>query len=104
MKNNIEMKEIYHSYKEKEVLKGISLTVKKGEIIEYGNPKDICRRHNTQEQFTIVLQNDETIILPNAPESGEEIGHVRWYVTTGCDRLYFLRGKRSGNASRTVHE
>ncbi len=47
-----------------------------GEIIEYGNPKDICRRHNKQEQFTIMLQNDETIVLPNAPEFGEEIGNL----------------------------
>lgn len=47
-----------------------------GEIIEYGNPEDICRKHNKQEQFTIVLQNDETIVLPNAPEFGEKIGNL----------------------------
>ena len=47
-----------------------------GEIIEYGNPKDICRKHNKQDQFTIVLQNDEIIVLPNAPEFGEEIGNL----------------------------
>ena len=33
MNNIIELKNIYHSYNEKEVLKGISFTVKKGEII-----------------------------------------------------------------------
>lgn len=47
-----------------------------GEIIEYGNPEDICRRHNKQNQFTIVLQDGETIVLPNTPESGEEIGNL----------------------------
>ena len=47
-----------------------------GEIIEYGNPEDICRKHNKQDQFTIVLQNDETIVLPNAPEFGENIGNL----------------------------
>lgn len=47
-----------------------------GKIIEYGNPEAICRKHNSQDRFTIVLQNDETIILPNAPESGEEIGNL----------------------------
>ena len=41
MKNIIEMKEIYHSYKEKEVLKGISLTVKKGEIIGLLGPSGV---------------------------------------------------------------
>ena len=35
MKNIIEMKDIYHSYKEKEVLKGISLTVKKEKSLDY---------------------------------------------------------------------
>ena len=33
MNNIIQLKNIYHSYNEKEVLKGISLAVKKGEII-----------------------------------------------------------------------
>ena len=41
MKNIIEMKEIYHSYKEKEVPKGISLTVKKGEIIGLLGPSGV---------------------------------------------------------------
>ena len=47
-----------------------------GEIIEYGNPEDICRKHNQQNQFTIVLQNDETIVLPNAPEFATKIGNL----------------------------
>ncbi len=47
-----------------------------GEIIEYGNPAVICRSHNIREQFFIVLQNDETIVLPNTPESGEQIGNL----------------------------
>ena len=41
MKNIIEIKDIYHIYKEKEVLKGISLTVKKGEIIGLLGPSGV---------------------------------------------------------------
>ena len=47
-----------------------------GEIIEYGNPEEICRKFNKQDIFTSVLQNGETMILPNVPESGEEIGNL----------------------------
>lgn len=65
----------HNMYEASKLCDNIAL-LNQGEIIEYGNPKDICRRHNTQDQFTIVLQNDETIILPNAPESGEEIGNL----------------------------
>ena len=65
----------HNMYEASKLCDNIAL-LNQGEIIEYGNPKDICRRHNTQEQFTIVLQNDETIVLPNAPESGEEIGNL----------------------------
>lgn len=47
-----------------------------GEIIEYGNPEEICRKYNKEDKFTIVLQNEEVIVLPNTPESGEKIGEL----------------------------
>ena len=65
----------HNMYEESKLCDNIAL-LNQGEIIEYGNPKDICRKHNIQDQFTIVLQNDETIVLPNTPESGEKIGNL----------------------------
>ena len=65
----------HNMYEASKLCDNIAL-LNQGEIIEYGNPEDICRRHNKQDQFTIVLQNDETIVLPNAPESGEKIGNL----------------------------
>ena len=65
----------HNMYEASKLCDNIAL-LNQGEIIEYGNPKDICRKHNIQEQFTIVLQNDETIVLPNTPESGEKIGNL----------------------------
>ena len=65
----------HNMYEASKLCDNIAL-LNQGEIIEYGNPKDICRKHNIQDQFTIVLQNDETIVLPNTPESGEKIGNL----------------------------
>lgn len=47
-----------------------------GEIIEYGNPDDICRKYNKEDKFTIVLQNDELVVLPNTPESADKIAEL----------------------------
>lgn len=65
----------HNMYEASKLCDNIAL-LNQGEIIEYGNPEEICRKYNQQAQFTIVLQNDETIVLPNAPESGEKIAHL----------------------------
>lgn len=65
----------HNMYEASKLCDNIAL-LNQGEIIEYGNPKDICRKHNIQDQLTILLQNDETIVLPNTPESGEKIGNL----------------------------
>ena len=65
----------HNMYEASKICDNIAL-LNQGEIIEYGNPEVICRRYNKQDQFTIVLQNDEVIVLPNAPEFGEEIGNL----------------------------
>ncbi|MBO5246521.1 MAG: ABC transporter ATP-binding protein [Eubacterium sp.] len=65
----------HNMYEASKLCDNIAL-LNQGEIIEYGNPEEICRKYNQQAQFTIVLQNDETLVLPNAPESGEKIGHL----------------------------
>ena len=65
----------HNMYEASKLCDNIAL-LNQGEIIEYGNPEDICRKHNEEEQFTIVLQNGDTIVLPNAPEFGKEIGNL----------------------------
>lgn len=45
-----------------------------GSIIEYGVPKEICRKYNTQKLITILSREGEEILLPNQPESALEIG------------------------------
>lgn len=65
----------HNMYEASKLCDNIAL-LNQGEIIEYGNPEDICRKHNQQNQFTIVLQNDETIVLPNAPEFATKIGNL----------------------------
>jgi len=44
-----------------------------GKIIEYGEPDAICRRHNKEDQVTILCKSGKTIILPNRKESAKEI-------------------------------
>ena len=65
----------HNMYEASKLCDNIAL-LNQGEIIEYGKPEDICRKHNKQEQFTIVLQNGETIVLPNSPEYGGKIGNL----------------------------
>lgn len=45
-----------------------------GNIIEYGIPKDICRKYNTQKLITILNREGEEIVLPNIPDSAGVIG------------------------------
>lgn len=63
----------HNMYEASKLCDNIAL-LNQGEIIEYGNPEDICRKYNEQNKFTIVLQDGSTITLPNKPESGAEIG------------------------------
>lgn len=44
-----------------------------GRIVEYGEPKAICRRYNHQDRVKILLRNGETIVLPNDSSSAERI-------------------------------
>ena len=44
-----------------------------GNIVEYGNPKEICRRYNHQKKFKIHLNNGEDIELNINEESAELI-------------------------------
>lgn len=46
----------------------------KGQIVEYGNPKDICRKYNSQNKIQILLKNRESHTLKNDSSSAECIG------------------------------
>lgn len=51
-----------------------------GKIVEYGNPEEICRRYNHQNQIRVQLQDGQIRELKNNPESAEQI---RDYFATG---------------------
>lgn len=42
-----------------------------GEIVEYGNPEQICRKYNHQNKIKILLKTGETVMLDNKSASGE---------------------------------
>jgi ABC-2 type transport system ATP-binding protein len=47
----------------------------KGEIVEYGCPKEICRKHNNQNKIQILLKSGETFLLQNDASSAELISN-----------------------------
>jgi ABC-2 type transport system ATP-binding protein len=47
----------------------------KGEIVEYGCPKEICRKHNNQNKIQILLKSGETFLLQNDASSAEMISN-----------------------------
>jgi ABC-2 type transport system ATP-binding protein len=61
------MEEAYH------MCDNIAL-LNEGNIIEYGIPKEICRKYNTQKTITIINREGEELIFPNLPESAIQIG------------------------------
>jgi ABC-2 type transport system ATP-binding protein len=44
-----------------------------GEIVEYGNPKEVCRKYNHQNMIQILLKNGENHILRNDASSADRI-------------------------------
>ena len=42
-------------------------------IVEYGAPKEICRKYNHQKKFKIHLKNGKDMELIYNPESAEKI-------------------------------
>jgi len=47
--------------------------INEGNIIQYGNPDEICRKHNLQQKITILLKSGETLELPNDSSSAADI-------------------------------
>lgn len=51
-----------------------------GSIVEYGEPKEICRRYNHQNKLRLLLRDGTVTQLPNTEESAEQI---RKYLLDG---------------------
>jgi len=45
----------------------------KGNIVEYGQPDEICREYNHQNKIHILLTTGETLVLENSKNSAAEI-------------------------------
>lgn len=49
-----------------------------GDLVEYGNPKEVCRRYNHQNQIKILLKNGEQVKIPNQRSSADLVsGYLR---------------------------
>lgn len=44
-----------------------------GNIIEYGEPEELCRRYNSENQIRIFMKNNQMINIINSPESAGKI-------------------------------
>ena len=44
-----------------------------GEIVEYGNPDELCRKYNQQNTVTVLGKDGQTHTLLNAPEYADRI-------------------------------
>lgn len=44
-----------------------------GKIVEYGNPLDVCRKYNSDNNITILCKDGTTAILKNNSESADKI-------------------------------
>lgn len=43
-----------------------------GSIVEYGNPKELCRRYNHQNKIRLLLKSGQQILLENNSEGAEQ--------------------------------
>lgn len=62
-----------HNMVEAEKLCDNIALLNEGNIIEYGKPDEICRRHNLKKQVSILLKNGKTFELPNESSSAKQI-------------------------------
>lgn len=44
-----------------------------GEIVEYGNPEEICRKYNHQNRIRILLKNGDEVFFQNESKAAEKI-------------------------------
>lgn len=62
-----------HNMHEAEKLCDNIALLNEGKIIEYGSPKDICRRYNHQKKINVHLTDGADITLEHSVQSGEQI-------------------------------
>lgn len=44
-----------------------------GSIVEYGSPKEICRRHNKDNRIKIISKDNQEITIDNTPQNADKI-------------------------------
>ena len=66
-----------HNMAEAEKLCETIALLNEGKIIEYGNPKEICRKYNHQKQIKLHLYDDSDVILGH---SAEDMKKVKQYL------------------------
>lgn len=49
------------------------LLMQKGKLLEYGSPKDICKKHNEKEMIKILTKDGTPAKFPNSPQYAQEI-------------------------------
>lgn len=47
-----------------------------GNIVEYGVPDEICRKHNMQNEISILMKDGEQITFLNSPSNSEKIAQI----------------------------
>lgn len=62
-----------HNMHEAEKLCDNIALLNEGRIIEYGSPKEICRRYNHQKKINLHLTGGEDLVLDHNEQSGEQI-------------------------------
>lgn len=49
-----------------------------GNIVEYGAPKDLCNKYNTDQKFHVTLKDGQQFVFDNKPQSAKAISN---YIT-----------------------
>lgn len=62
-----------HNMEEAEKLCDHVALLHEGEIVEYGNPKEICRKYNHQNRIKILLKNGDEVTLQNESKAAGKI-------------------------------
>ncbi len=65
-----------HNMEEAASLCDFVALLNEGAIIEYGKPKEICRRYNYQKKIIVHLSSGEDMELPHGKESADKISNL----------------------------
>lgn len=57
-----------------------------GQIVEYGQPQEICKKYNHQNQIEVQLNSGEIYVLENKPETGNQI--KSYFENQGISRIH----------------